>query len=221
MRISLKAAGNGDYRAWHDLVPLRHRRRAASGALRHARLADLALHRLLLWRHGDPARRRGNPARRSAGGFMHRHRRLGPCRGADPFLAALGALHPERPPGSGGQAVLEKSRRFSSWARAAQRSFSRMPNTRMRAARPSSAMCSACGEKGDGFHRTRSSPDGAPIIAAIQGAIDDAGLSPDAIDYVNAHGTGTPENDKMESLGADAGCSASACRTCRFPPTSR
>ncbi|HMB09726.1 beta-ketoacyl-ACP synthase [Saliniramus sp.] len=58
-----------------------------------------------------------------------------------------------------------------------------------------------CGEKGDGFHRTRSSPDGAPIIAAIQGAIDDAGLSPDAIDYVNAHGTGTPENDKMESLG--------------------
>ncbi|MGY6645931.1 MAG: beta-ketoacyl-ACP synthase [Salinarimonas sp.] len=58
-----------------------------------------------------------------------------------------------------------------------------------------------CGEKGDGFHRTRSSPDGAPIIAAIQGAIDDAGLSPDAVDYVNAHGTGTPENDKMESLG--------------------
>jgi 3-oxoacyl-[acyl-carrier-protein] synthase II len=58
-----------------------------------------------------------------------------------------------------------------------------------------------CGEKGDGFHRTRSSPDGAPIIAALQGAIDDAGLSPDAIDYVNAHGTGTPENDKMESLG--------------------
>src|SRR5918995_220911 len=61
-----------------------------------------------------------------------------------------------------------------------------------------------CGEKGDGFHRTRSSPDGTPIIAAIREAIEDAGLSPDDIDYVNAHGTGTPENDKMESMGCMA-----------------
>ncbi len=61
-----------------------------------------------------------------------------------------------------------------------------------------------CGEKGDGFHRTRSSPDGAPIIAAIEAAIADAGLTPDAIDYVNAHGTGTPENDKMEAMGLTA-----------------
>ena len=58
-----------------------------------------------------------------------------------------------------------------------------------------------CGEKGDGFHRTRSSPDGGPAIAAIRGAIEDAGLTPDSIDYVNAHGTSTPENDKMECLG--------------------
>ncbi|KMO32809.1 3-oxoacyl-ACP synthase [Methylobacterium tarhaniae] len=58
-----------------------------------------------------------------------------------------------------------------------------------------------CGEKGDGFHRTRSSPDGAPIIAAIRAALDDAGLHPDRIDTVNAHGTGTPENDKMEAMG--------------------
>ena len=61
-----------------------------------------------------------------------------------------------------------------------------------------------CGERGDGFHRTRSSPDGAPIIAAIRDAIVDAGLTPDDIDYVNAHGTGTPENDKMESMGCMA-----------------
>jgi 3-oxoacyl-[acyl-carrier-protein] synthase II len=61
-----------------------------------------------------------------------------------------------------------------------------------------------CGERGDGFHRTRSSPDGRPIIAAIKDALDDAGLEPDAIDYVNAHGTGTPENDKMEAMGCMA-----------------
>ena len=58
-----------------------------------------------------------------------------------------------------------------------------------------------CGEMADAFHRTRSSPEGKPIIGCIASGIKDAGLSPDDIDYVNAHGTGTPENDKMEYLG--------------------
>jgi 3-oxoacyl-[acyl-carrier-protein] synthase II len=60
---------------------------------------------------------------------------------------------------------------------------------------------SGCGDKADSFHRTRSSPDGKPIIACLREAIADAGLEPDQIDYVNAHGTSTPENDKMECLG--------------------
>src|SRR5262245_32001792 len=58
-----------------------------------------------------------------------------------------------------------------------------------------------CGEMADSFHRTRSSPDGKPIVGCIRNAIADAGLTPDDIDYVNPHGTGTPENDKMECLG--------------------
>jgi 3-oxoacyl-[acyl-carrier-protein] synthase II len=58
-----------------------------------------------------------------------------------------------------------------------------------------------CGEMTDAFHRTRSSPDGNPIIGCIANAIADAGLTPNDIDYVNAHGTSTPENDKMEYLG--------------------
>jgi 3-oxoacyl-[acyl-carrier-protein] synthase II len=61
-----------------------------------------------------------------------------------------------------------------------------------------------CGEMGDAFHRTRSSPDGKPIMGCIANALKDAGLSPDEIDYVNAHGTGTPENDKMEHIGVSA-----------------
>jgi 3-oxoacyl-[acyl-carrier-protein] synthase II len=58
-----------------------------------------------------------------------------------------------------------------------------------------------CGEMADSFHRTRSSPDGKPIIGCIKNAIADAGVSADDIDYINAHGTGTPENDKMEGVG--------------------
>jgi 3-oxoacyl-[acyl-carrier-protein] synthase II len=61
-----------------------------------------------------------------------------------------------------------------------------------------------CGEAADGFHRTRSSPDGKPIIACMQRALADAGLAPEAIGYINAHGTGTPENDKMEWVGVSA-----------------
>jgi 3-oxoacyl-[acyl-carrier-protein] synthase II len=57
------------------------------------------------------------------------------------------------------------------------------------------------GEMADSFHRTRSSPDGKPIIGCIQRALDDAGITADEIDYINPHGTGTPENDKMEALG--------------------
>jgi 3-oxoacyl-[acyl-carrier-protein] synthase II len=56
----------------------------------------------------------------------------------------------------------------------------------------------------DSFHRTRSSPDGKPIIGCIRNALDDAGITPDDIDYINPHGTGTPENDKMESKGVMA-----------------
>ena len=61
-----------------------------------------------------------------------------------------------------------------------------------------------CGEKGDGFHRTRSSPDGMPAITAIRQALDDAGVVPEDIDYINAHGTSTPENDKMEAMSCTA-----------------
>jgi 3-oxoacyl-[acyl-carrier-protein] synthase II len=58
-----------------------------------------------------------------------------------------------------------------------------------------------CGELADSFHRTRSSPDGKPIVGCVNNALSDAGMSTDQIDYINAHGTGTPENDKMEYLG--------------------
>jgi 3-oxoacyl-[acyl-carrier-protein] synthase II len=57
------------------------------------------------------------------------------------------------------------------------------------------------GEKSDNFHRTRSSPNGKPIIGCMLNAFKDAGISAEDVDYINAHGTSTPENDKMENTG--------------------
>jgi 3-oxoacyl-[acyl-carrier-protein] synthase II len=54
------------------------------------------------------------------------------------------------------------------------------------------------GETSDPFHLTRSTPNGDPIAAAMRAAIADAGLGPEDIAYVNAHGTGTKENDRVE-----------------------
>ncbi|GGD86660.1 beta-ketoacyl-ACP synthase II [Aureimonas endophytica] len=60
------------------------------------------------------------------------------------------------------------------------------------------------GEKADDFHRTRSKPDGSPIIATLRAALADADLTPRDIGYINAHGTSTPENDRMEAGGLAA-----------------
>jgi 3-oxoacyl-[acyl-carrier-protein] synthase II len=68
-----------------------------------------------------------------------------------------------------------------------------------------------CGEKSDSFHRTRSSPDGKPIIACMRNALADAGVGPEDVDYINAHGTSTPENDKMEHLGVTTVFGERAC----------
>jgi 3-oxoacyl-[acyl-carrier-protein] synthase II len=61
-----------------------------------------------------------------------------------------------------------------------------------------------CGELTDSFHRTRSSPDGKPIIGCVRNVLADAGMTAEQIDYINAHGTATPENDKMEYLSISA-----------------
>jgi len=52
----------------------------------------------------------------------------------------------------------------------------------------------------DAFHQTASSENGEGAFLAIQEALTMAGLKPSDIDYVNAHGTGTPNNDLSESV---------------------
>jgi 3-oxoacyl-[acyl-carrier-protein] synthase II len=66
------------------------------------------------------------------------------------------------------------------------------------------AIARGAAEKSDDFHRTRSKPDGSAVIGALRNTFADAGMSPDEIEYINAHGTGTPENDKMEAMSLEA-----------------
>ncbi len=56
-----------------------------------------------------------------------------------------------------------------------------------------------CAYTADAHHITAPAPGGAGAVKAMQLAIHDAGLSPDDVDYINAHGTSTELNDKYES----------------------
>ena len=61
------------------------------------------------------------------------------------------------------------------------------------------ALLSGYGNACDAFHQTASSPDGEGAYCAMKEALELAGLQPSEIDYINAHGTGTPNNDASES----------------------
>jgi 3-oxoacyl-[acyl-carrier-protein] synthase II len=51
----------------------------------------------------------------------------------------------------------------------------------------------------DGYHLTASEPSGEVCAMAIHEALEDADLKPEDVDYVNAHGTSTPDNDRSET----------------------
>lgn len=56
------------------------------------------------------------------------------------------------------------------------------------------------GASADAHHVTQPDPDGFGARLAIKAALADAGASPDMVDYVNAHGTSTPFNDRVETI---------------------
>ncbi|HEY4553009.1 MAG TPA: beta-ketoacyl-ACP synthase II [Bacillaceae bacterium] len=56
------------------------------------------------------------------------------------------------------------------------------------------------GSTGDAYHITAPAPGGEGGVRAMKMALDDGGLAPEDIDYINAHGTSTPYNDKYETM---------------------
>jgi len=55
------------------------------------------------------------------------------------------------------------------------------------------------GMTGDAYHVSAPCPDGDGAARVMQRAIEDAGIDPSEVDYINAHGTATPYNDKIET----------------------
>ena len=60
------------------------------------------------------------------------------------------------------------------------------------------------GESSDGHHMSSPHPEGAGAAAAMRGALAQAGLRADEVDYLNLHGTGTPGNDAAEDKAVSA-----------------
>ncbi len=56
------------------------------------------------------------------------------------------------------------------------------------------------GMSADAFHITAPSEDGDGAVRVMRAALEDAGVDPSVVDYVNAHGTSTPHNDRLETL---------------------
>ena len=56
------------------------------------------------------------------------------------------------------------------------------------------------GMSGDAYHMTAPSEDGDGAYRVMQAAIDSAGIEPGQVDYINAHGTSTPHNDRIETI---------------------
>ena len=75
------------------------------------------------------------------------------------------------------------------------------------------------GMSADGWHITSPPDDGRGAVASMEGALADADIGPDTIDYINAHGTSTPQGDIAETLsikavfGADTSVAVSSTKS--------
>ncbi len=61
-----------------------------------------------------------------------------------------------------------------------------------------------CGLSCDAYHPTTPHPEGIGAAAAMRDAMADAGISPDDVEYINLHGTGTRDNDLSEGIAIEA-----------------
>ena len=107
--------------------------------------------------------------------------------------------HAQRRPGSAPRGPSTAIATASSWARAPRSSCSRSASPRAAAARAPIAEVVGFGASNDAYHMTAPRPDGRDAARAIRAALADAGIAPERIGYVNAHGSSTPLNEPAEA----------------------
>ncbi len=73
-------------------------------------------------------------------------------------------------------------------------------------ARGADVLCEVAGYglSGDAYHISAPSPDGDGAVRSMRHALEDAGMGPSEVDYINAHGTGTPTGDRVEIAAVKA-----------------
>jgi 3-oxoacyl-[acyl-carrier-protein] synthase II len=74
-----------------------------------------------------------------------------------------------------------------------------LENAEKRGAKQIYAELIGYGMSSDAYHITQPAPDGNGVVRAIKSAVANAGICAEEIDYVNAHGTSTPQNDRAET----------------------
>lgn len=81
-------------------------------------------------------------------------------------------------------------------------------------ARGAKILCEVAGygASSDAYHITSPDPEGEGAAYAMRAAIEDAGLTPDRVDYINAHGTSTPLNEKYETIAIKKALGSAAKR---------
>lgn len=86
------------------------------------------------------------------------------------------------------------------WVKAPVRCSWRSMSMRCAAVRPSMPKFWATAPSCDAYHITAPAPAGSGGAACMLGAVSDGGTRPEDVDYINAHGTSTPMNDRCETL---------------------
>ena len=190
--------------------------------VRHQGLADLAVDRLRLRRDRHPARRRGDPARRSRRGACASAPTARSIRKSLIRFSLLSALSTQNDPPQAASKPFSKNRDGFVMAEGAGalvlESYDRAEGARREDPRR------ARGLRRDG---RRLPPHPLEPRRQADHRLHRAtrwttpASRADDIDYVNAHGTGTPENDKMECLGSAAVFGERMPRACRSRRTSR